>query len=290
MTKELLKMLGVDFSETEDGKIRSLLLPLTPGEWCALCQREGSAYIGGCCAQTSYIQDLVNGIFRDGYADAQTFIQLRALLQHHEGFEDFDDPAVNWANALDYNYTSWEDWDGSELKDKSLPEIIAFAKEHWKAVLPWKKIALTWICCKDLLQPDKGERIAERTATPLRAATWTVHNSLFFISMDHLFDKTKEPTAQDKVNRNLLLINLWPSLKLIHDQFKDLSIGPVQGYAVVKKGTEDILENGYGATVYLTQKEAEAILSGLDKNSSLEGEIRPVKVSLENGVEFQGAV
>ena len=69
-------------------KVSRFCVPLTSEEWCSLCMRKGDAYIGGCCGQTGYTQDILNNIFRDGgWIDSEDALDLIEVAGGHDGFE-----------------------------------------------------------------------------------------------------------------------------------------------------------------------------------------------------------
>lgn len=78
-----------------EGHVTSVFLPLTPEEWCECCMREGAHYVGGCCGNMSYAQDMLNSFFRDGgWVDPRKLARYIETMRSHDGFckEDLPDP------------------------------------------------------------------------------------------------------------------------------------------------------------------------------------------------------
>jgi hypothetical protein len=69
-------------------EIRSIFIPLRDDEWCSLCMRDRSDYIGDCCDQTGQTQDILNKVFRDsGWINGDTAHELVSVAGSHDGFD-----------------------------------------------------------------------------------------------------------------------------------------------------------------------------------------------------------
>ena len=103
MSLERLDELGVEYRTNKDGSIDRVRWPLTCNEWCETAMREGSYYVGGCCATCSAMQDEINAVFREGgWAGGHVFSRLAELAAHHEGFETFQDEQLSYqVDSLD---------------------------------------------------------------------------------------------------------------------------------------------------------------------------------------------
>jgi hypothetical protein len=103
--------------------LRSLRLPLDAEEWCALCMRVGTAYIGGCCANLSGAQELIHKAFLEGgwlpLTDLKAFIEV--VSEHG----DVDS----------------EEWPISAPDPEAL---IERAKADWANLGPVDKIVVVW--------------------------------------------------------------------------------------------------------------------------------------------------
>lgn len=99
-TLDSLKERGV-VSEDKRGKL-SLHLGkfLTPQEWVSCCVVDGENYVGGCCGNMSYAQDLLNDMFRRPDVSVETFCEWGKLMRGHDGFEPSGSEATNPLDKL----------------------------------------------------------------------------------------------------------------------------------------------------------------------------------------------
>ncbi len=279
MSKELLTLIGAqfhieDFAPGKDyGKIVNICLPLSPENWCAIAMREGDSYVGGCCGNTSAIQDDVNSIFREGgwirANDFREFVEQCSTHEGFEGFEDFGDPET-WTKVIAMGeeerkkHPELETFDPKVFRTMTLPDIAKWVKNYWPWVDPWKKIELTWHCAKNLLAEDRraSDMLRPRNPTDVREAVFGLSRSMSVLSWEHLLENGGASlTFQKKATRTKLLYLTWPHLKLLHDKIQDLGWGPVRGFALVEKATQEVCRNGLGDCVYETPKEAEEVLA-----------------------------
>ena len=257
-------------------KIRHVTFPLSPVDWCSLCMNEGEHYVGGCCGNTSHIQDYYNSIFRDGGgADAETILELMDAAGTHEGFEETQ----------------------HKFNVKKIPALI----NKWNELRPVQKIGIVCQLVKDKLhlnglgmpwvvkkpEPDDYCRLLEHSLGLLSWRDITVREE----------DEDKK-TGQDHANRELLLARMLPAaMKVIGVSIPYLA-KPFSGFAIVKKGSKEIESNRLGYCIYNTKEDAQAIID-LWKKSEAESkreddkemakhlaslEIRPVKVTAADGI------
>ncbi|HVI40646.1 MAG TPA: hypothetical protein VM577_08300 [Anaerovoracaceae bacterium] len=264
----------------------SILLPLTPAEWCDMCMREGQNYLGGCCGNMSAMQDIINGIFRDsGYVSCRDLEEFAEHAAHHDSFTDvpFDQLPL------------------------SLEEFAPVMKREWANYSPWDKIACIWHIVRDHYGPAMPHGYGDHMSELEKSIT-VLSRGLTYLSFARVFNRSeekKEPTTQAKADRAAFMNRLLPCLKVLNDHVHELNPGPVEGFALIDKqtGPDAIASNGYGLCVYSTMAEVKKILKQWKKNDEEfkeEGRnysgrqktidekigVRKVRISVENGIEF----
>lgn len=123
---EKLKVLGINYSLGSNSKITAVRIPLSPEQWYSLLVRNGGCYIGGCCGNLSFVQDVLMKIFRDGgWINSFDFYEIAEILTEHEGFEDF-----------------------KSITNKHGKKII----DNWGSNEPMAQIAYVWSLVKDNLE------------------------------------------------------------------------------------------------------------------------------------------
>ncbi len=257
---------------------RSVLLPLTAEEWCELCMREGSAYMGGCCGTMSYMQDTVSSWFRF----ESGWVEVRELAEVAEDFISHGD----------------EDW-----WNKSEDDIVD-AKTKWKSIDIWDKISIVWAIVKDYYSPRKLAAPRQDKPHP-EEAVHLLSSALYSMSWDHITDGgIEKASSQAQGNYIFKLTKVLPAIKILYEQIEELNIGPLEGFALIEKdkGEDAICTNRLGYCIYKTMDEVQNILDlweqqraeyeSPERDNSVkklvqdEYVVRPVKISLENGIEF----
>lgn len=100
-------------------------IPLTPEEWCRLCMRDSSEYVGGCCGNMSAVQDVLNEWFREGgWVKVHELVDLGEAMRDH-GDDDF------------------KDVDSSDLNGK-VGDFLNIKKSQELNLSAWSKIALLY--------------------------------------------------------------------------------------------------------------------------------------------------
>lgn len=258
-------------------RITHVRFGLSPQDWCDLCMRDGQYYMGSCCGNTSQIQDVYNGIFRDGgSADAHTVFELMEMAAHHEGFEIYTE----------------------KFDKEKLPELL----EKWDELSPIDKIG---VCCqsvKDRLKPTRMEQPMTRPQEPDDFLS-ILEYSLRLISYQDVFgrDKGAEKSGQHHANVELLLARAVPAAKKFLDASVPFLSKPFEGFAIVKKGTEEIQSNHLGLCIYRFEKHAQEAVDLWKRardgarddekdefTKHLESvEIRPIAISAFSGIVWR---
>lgn len=267
----------------------SILLPLTPEQWISICMSEGNSYIGGCCGNTSVIQDKINSIFRfdSGWLKISKLSKISELMINHDECDKPD-------NTINFQFLP---------KGKNLEQTVKLchgllAKKEM--LDPWQVIALIWHITKDFYKPDvpfvHGEHIA-----PLETSISILSRGLHTLNIDHLFKIGNKSSFQDKINKALTLVKLLPALKTVNEQIETIYSGPLEGYAIVdKEKNQKVCINGLGYCIFSSMKEIDKLFDLWESNDKeFEDEktinkvlarekfsVRKVRVSKENGIEF----
>lgn len=283
--KKLLDYLGVKYTlETEWKPKRhtvnvfstvDLLGPLTPDDWVRLCMKEGSDYIGGCCGNTSAIQDIINHWFRfdSGRVNINDISDVMQALSDHDGESE-------WT-----------------LPKESLKESVEWAKENWDQLRPLKKIHIIWHIVKDNYLPKVpmgyGDHLSE-----VDKAINVVEKSCRMISWDRLFGNDEDNADQKDANKTELLSRMMPALKILWENIEDMSPQPFNGFALFDINADSVCSDRLGLCIYRTEEEAKRIIDLWDEQEKeYEHEppndparervrVRPVRVTIENGVQF----
>lgn len=243
--------------------IYSVLFPLSAEEWCALCMRDGEAYVGGCCGQTSAIQDHFNSIFRDsGVADASEILDLMASAGSHSGFEEYS-----------------QTWEGD------LAKLI----KDWKKMGPVQKIG---VCC----QAVKGKLNKNPLGTPHKNhdEDWcdSLEGSLRLMRFKDLIKRDGDKD-QEHANREELLSRILPACQKVLEVTIPKLSKPFEGFAIVKEGAQ-VVSDSFGLCIYGSEKSAREKVAFWVKNADSDEkafleklEVKPVSVSAKTGIVFK---
>lgn len=267
-----LKKLGLEITyETKMGggvdrnSIYSIVIPLSAEEWCRLCMRDEEFYVGGCCGQTSAIQDYYNSIFRDsGAVDAGEIHELMRAAGSHDGFEE-------------YSLT----WEGD------LEKLV----KGWRKLTPVKKIG---VCC----QAVKGKLAKKMLRMPnphRKTDDWchSLEGSLRLMSYQDMIQRDGDKD-QKHANREELLSRIFPACQKVMEVVIPKLSKPFEGFALTKGGTSEIVADGYGLCIYGNEKTARAMVESWvkvaepDVKPFLEKlEVKAVRVDAKAGIVFK---
>lgn len=256
----------------DDPQIYKVKLNFTAEEWVDLMDTEGE-FLPMCCGTISHIRDVLIGCLRDGgmitASDLSEIVQL--LKDHHDCGDNDSDPLVRLQQT----------WDA--IKDQAKLRVSGYKIDpsdfltafgilyHSSSVIAWNF-------------PGKDE--------------------------DEEFER--------KVSNSTAFIRLLPAIKTIHKHLTELGVEPVDGFAVCEG--DEVLQAYRGLAVYRTPERAEEIRKLFndkekDERSSarqrkaenkkrairyggdpdeviykhIEYTVRPVRISLEQGITFLDA-
>lgn len=264
-------------------KVRGVHLGLTPAEWCNLAMHEGDSYIGGCCGTTSAMQDIINSVFRDsGYADADALWTLGEHARNHpDGFKD--------------SFTT-------RWTQKRFDETCA----KWETLRPWEKIAVAWQAVRDKVTPyshqvsmwampePRPDLDEKREIDELYDALSSSKFAIFKYREEN--DPKKQEHANEVITRAKLLCGARRLVAKLTEDFTTF-----EGVAVVETVRPDVVtRNGFGMCLFGTEEHARDMIATWEKvetparrdqkhggkSPSERVRIRPVRVSVQKGLEF----
>jgi hypothetical protein len=275
---------GVDrHSEPDPSRVSSVYLNLSAEDWCRIAMREGGEYIGGCCGTASAMQDVVNGIFRDGgYADADELYSLGEYAKHHpDGFKDWAKPP----------------------SQKGFDKLCA----RWKKLKAWDKIMLCWHAVSEKVKPSNNiEPIIQENRPDLdeRREIDEMYGSIHYLrySKSGLFRPQEDRDGQHAANDAIVFAKLYPGAKKLVAKLEAANT-TWTGFAIVEKSRPDVMaHNGYGSCVYNQEADARKVIKLWDRDERREKEdrakplpegrvsqrvlVRPVTISVKEGVVF----
>lgn len=293
-----LDLLGVpynreyEYRKREDGPgrephpidvFRNVYLPLTAEMWCSLVMNEGDSYVGGCCGAMSHLQDLVEHVFRfdSGWVPCQKLEEMAGIILNHGDFEG----KVPWAVQ----------------EPEQLGALVQEYDQNDEAFDPWDRIALCWQLVRDHYAPEPPRAYGAHLSEVEKAVS-LLHRGVSYLSWDHFFAK-EEPEPQHAGNRLFALARILPPLRTLYHRIEELSPGDFEGFALFDKeseveGVEAIATNGRGLCVFPTREAADEMMAlwrrqeaeyeeeRKDKPVDERIEVRPVRVSLEKGIEL----
>lgn len=264
-----LTAFGIRWVE-KNALINKITLPFDEIDWCRLCMREGDDYIGGCCGSMAFVQDLMNGVFRDsGDMDSQSLRLIGEAMISHHGV------SPEWSF------------------DK--PPTVMPTPEEFGLLRTWDRLAVIWYIVRGHLQLEEPtlKRKSENDDGTLRHAIKAVANGAHGLDNHYLFqvidhDPNPARETQKKATMSLTLARLLPALRTVLDRIYELDPGPFEGIAIVDPDNE-VVTNGFGPCVYDKQESAEGDLASMVAHNKRYEDLlnlRPVRVSVAKGIEF----
>lgn len=302
-------------------------LGLTPVQWCALAMRdpdEGipSCYVGGCCGNMSYVQDIINGAFRDG--GSMSGGELLTVGQMMRAHDDSDDESFRVM-------TDEEFVKAVELVKKSE------AQEYPEGVIadPWWKIGVIFNGLENVLttnaltsdfEPERyredypeDKKILNVVESTLRRINWGDLFSNGSHGTDEDFgwpDNPRETEEQREqrhrrdamreashaATRTLNFAKLLGPVRRLHELMESRE-DVFEGWALVDPTTYLPIRTGQGEAFFWTQEDAEWLVALWERtaaqdaardipeqNRSFAPEHRLVRVevSVEGGMKILG--
>jgi hypothetical protein len=248
-------------------RVRQFFAPLTAEEWCGMCMREGDEYIGGCCGQTGYTQDVLNEIFRDGgWIEPRLALDLIEIGGGHDGFD--------------------------LLTEQDEDKLIA-EEANWDTLGGLGKIFLCVAAAAPRICPNWLSKIIPPNREESNDGIGVLFNAIQVLKYGDLFgsDEAKE-SGQHHGNMMMWLARAVPGIEKFRKHTKaTLAEEPWNGFAIVSHENE-IQRNGYGYTIYSTKDAAERMVQMWHKQDAEAKDdkkneeintitIKPVQVSSE---------
>lgn len=306
----------VDLEDT----VSSIILPFIPLEWCAICMCESELYIGPCCGNTGAVQDVINGSFRNsGDLSANELAFIGPLLRSHDGWEiyagEFDiDKALQPAR--------WRVGDQIVQNYSESQEIPA-------TLDPWEKICVIHAALEDVLalaedevpyeprkEELKGQQVINTLHDTLEAIRWSdvcspnTSGEHFENQKPEYKQKAFDEKDSHIMQRKIALMRLIEPARELVDTLEDMlqNDPPLQGYALVSSGTDNLLKTHLGLCIYANKEAVDRVIKGWAKHETPESsrgrhgegihvptyiepsglaDIVPISVSIQNGLEIQ---
>lgn len=215
---------------------------ITPAMWVEIAQREGSAYVGGCCGNMSRVQDEINAVFRDGgWADGRNLLLIGESMREHDG----TDSAFREMDDEDFGKMI-ESWRKAREKD---PDAL---------LDPWKLIGVVYAAVEPFLTPSSIDvPKAVRWTGEEDHLVGTVHNTLYRMDMADLFARDEEDEqAQHQANQALLKARLLPAMRRLTELIEAAGVG-LDGFALINPENGEVFSDHRGLCLYQTREQAE---------------------------------
>lgn len=293
----------------------SVDLPLTPRDWCRLCMDseatpavlqvdekdeegrqlyEGSENISWEGDDAKVVQRKVNEWFYNGGScSVASLVEVGDLLRGH------------WGDSEDNAFGTYTPERLAEAVEGYLKVRDELEKEN--GYLPsWGKIALMYQLVRDHYTPEVPEAVHENYPE-IEAAFHTVGHMSWAFGVRELFGFKPEGGTQMSATFQMMLARFLPALRTVYTKISELVPEPVEGWALIDRnaGDGEIAENGRGMCVFSTKADCEHLIRMWEQTEEEHEDevctprklrerspirerigIRPVRISVENGVEF----
>lgn len=246
--KTLEKSLDVKIETpyNETEKIARVKFHFSKQTWADLANKE-SELLGTCCANISSIRDEFIGAMREnGWMDAQSMQNIVVNMTGH----DFNDNHPITKVKQVYNALENRLVVYHKSNSCNVDNVKATCSRVWFADI--------WKFCANY-----------------------AHASMF---------SDWGNNAQSRATHNKGLYDIIPTIRALYKHLQDTKFGPVDGVALVRKANGEIYEfYGRGLALLPNEKEANKCLKQWINTNQVQAgdvEVKKVRVSLENGVEF----
>ena len=259
--------------------LSSVKLPLDAAEWCALCMKEGSAYLGGCCANLSGVQELLNKAFWEG-----GWMPLTSLKSLIEVLIEHDDVAS----------------DEYPLKTDDPEGLITRAKTEWESIGPIDKVIVTWHAARPHMTSKVPKHVPHEFET--EDALYLLASGIRHLNAHFLVRRVLDEGQDPSPVQLLALYRLWPALKTAYERFQDMNTGPMSGWVFInpEEGPEALASGDIGISFYPTLEAIKGLVLEWSREAHLHEDVwgkeqresfkklvlREVRVSVEKGLEF----
>lgn len=221
-------------------------LPFTPEDWTRIAMRDGPAYVGGCCGNMSQVQDLINGIFRDG-----GYVEAPDLLAIGEGMRDHDGDESPFA-ALDL----------STFRERlEMWERIEADPDPERPIDPWFKLGMVYNAVEAHLRPRSWEVPSRRGRhEPEHHLVFMLYSALTNMTWADLFTRDDpDDIAQHTASMALLRAKVYPLAKDLVGHLETTGVD-FTGFAIVDPTSSELQSNHRGPCLYPDRAQAERVL------------------------------
>lgn len=259
--------------------------PFDAETWMSLCTNDGDNYIGGCCGTMSGLQDKMENWFRF----ENQYLNTREL-EEAEGY---------WVNHPD-GAGLWILEEGQTIGD-----IFITIKEKWNSLRPWDKLGAIWQIVKGYHNRESIGRSIDPSFSDFDEALSTTSGLSWALSWAK---HSKDDSSTFTANQRITLSQILPAINTIYQTLQEIlkNEAPFVGFVLVdlsRSGYDNISRSRHGLSVFATLDEANKALDDQqeyedkyqerfhDDKSKLVRErfgIRPVRITLEKGLEFTG--
>lgn len=254
-------------------------LPLDAEEWCAICMQVGTAYIGGCCANLSGAQELINRAFwNGGWIDLTDLKEFVEIVSEH-GDVTSDEYPIETPDHL---------------------ALIERGKTEWDAIAPIDKIIVTWHVAKGHMTSKVPQ--VHRDSNAAEGALHVLSQGIRHLNAHLLIQRVLGDEGEPSPDQLLGLYRLWPSLKLAYESFQTLNPGPMRGWVFINpdEGLDLPASSDVGTSFHATLDDVKELVQEWEREAEQHQDVwgkeqrerfrslvvREVNVSAEHGLVF----
>lgn len=283
--------------------IESVHLPFTPAQWWAMTTRDGEQYIGPCCGNTGYVQDVFAGVYREGgFISASEFLNAAHMIVDHEGFE-------TWGPVDDEKFDNYiKSWTAAtnDPEVASRLDLWAIIGVIYNAVEPGLQPSFLTDTSPSYPEPDPWRRnirtlsgsVQHLAYADLFTETMPVEGGYsseeaYETALQNWRMKDQQHAGQRVVNLAKLAPLMRDLVALIGDEHPRFD-----GYAIVDPDN-NVLSNGYGLCLYRDRVQAQRVIElwarmnqedtrgDREPRAPTEAEIVTCTVDVEHGLKLR---
>lgn len=287
-----------EIDEDSNGRVERVRLMMKPAAWVRLCMRPaemvggketkdriGADYFGPCCGNTGFVQDILEGVFREGgWIEAAHLIDIHTNLSGHDGYME-------------------------AFNEKKAKKYLKMTKAQYERATWDVKLAVIWFRVRDRLAPRLYDiRPRKTNLSDPREAVEACKNGIYALDLELLFsglcesnpnegrqfvtEKAKVEAEeferlrrdQKHANRGVLLARIWPGLKKTYENFKTFDKGPFEGFIMMEAGTDEPMLARSGYCIYKTLDDLRKVLTYHAGDEQLCVDFRRCTVNVAEGL------
>lgn len=169
--------------------------------------------------------------------------------------------------------------------------VVNMDGHDWEENHPVSKIKQVYKALLSHLEPRTVSSVSQDSVQGAASRVWfdEIWKFCSSYSRDSMFHEWGK-TAQDRATHNKRLYDIMPTVRALYKFLDKTKFGPAEGFAIVRKATNELYEfYDRGLALFRNQEEADKCLERWMATKQVpvgDVEIRKVRISLENGVEF----